>query len=1297
MATAHLDYENLTPRHEYLTDEAVLVQAWKKSHEYLRRHSWYADCLELDVSAVTLEDRIANWSELLSPECYRSHSPSPMQMVPAPKTCGWEIKTTNGTDYWQPKRKERGGPPLQFRPLAHLGIRDQTLATACMLCLANIVETAQGEPVDNALQARDRHVYSYGNRLLCRWVEGEAHHQWANAETYRRYYSDYQAFLARPQGVVERELPNGEFRIASLDLSKSYDRMSRAHLRQVLMTLVNDSDFGDTGLFFEILDRVMEWQWADADLGLAQLYQKHFLKDAPSSAFIEDGLPQGLVAAGFFANAYLIPFDRAIGALVGKELVGPVRLVDYCRYVDDLRLVVDCPDGTLPEHIDEQLWNCIEGILEEHAPGQKLNTGEKYSVVAANPHRESTPLAIKMQSISRELSRPLDQTNAGQALEILDGLMAFTRRPEDQGLLRNSGEEARRTYARFTTSGGDVPPDSVERFVAHRWRLIYRHLVLLADYETAEDSGNLNVSVSLDSREFLDKRASHFSTTLIGCWLRDPSKVRLLRIALDIYPDTKNLDTICTFLLGAMGGRRRAGQPVAYFTATYVASELLRAGATETGFVRYPELLARELDIGSFRNRLAAFADDCIRLSMDGRRRSLPPYLILQAALFLASNQRVSEELVAHVGQELGNGSSCYRVLSFLRGQWPGSPSCTELREVAAALLIARRLGLAASIGAGFVAQLVRAGGAHGGAQLLFSLWDYDQELIDSYVRGLGPEEKRACIDILYPCGYREGPPAPAREMTLADIVHTRDNPFSAEIPALHLARELLKAFSGDQELGTVDPNRVSINIVNRDHLCGDPSIPDSSASLTVHVQPYHRLADHRYSLPPWCPDGAEWKLGVGQLLRAAIVGKPDFTSFHQMSGKMGTSDCRYRPIRSSWFKRKYGLYFGRGGLGGAGAPVSLWIPGFLNELLHWPGAWRSTAAERLKNLNISGMLSQVERRLQRLGHQYGKACGVPVYDFPTFVGRPFSGEALTVAYVQSAFPRFDTLMGDPLMEKKGNRRTQRKHLSALLSLLDAMIRGHESKGSDEAYSPVDLLVFPELSIHTEDVKKLEDFAMLHKTIIFAGLVYSDRCRIEGELVNHGIWLLPDESEGHLQVERVWQGKANPIKKERDCLGVTSWRPYQALIPLQQRQENEDGDERLEARWAITAAICYDATQLELASDLVNLSDVFVVAALNQDVGTFDSMTTALNYHMFQHVMLVNSGEFGGSTIQAPYRERHMRTLLHEHGGGQIAVGITKIYPEHFLADVTPPDGFRTKTPPAGYRRVSTRFEEPGP
>jgi hypothetical protein len=82
---------------------------------------------------------------------------------------------------------------------------------------------------------------------------------------------------------------------------------------------------------------------------------------------------------------------------------------------------------------------------------------------------------------------------------------------------------------------------------------------------------------------------------------------------------------------------------------------------------------------------------------------------------------------------------------------------------------------------------------------------------------------------------------------------------------------------------------------------------------------------------------------------------------------------------------------------------------------------------------------------------------------------------------------------------------------------------------------------------------------------------------------------------------------------------------------------------------------------MKLTADLRDHSDVFLISALNQDITTFDNMIDALHYHMYQHVILVNTGEFGGSAAKAPFKLPHHRTISHSHGADQISISIFEI------------------------------------
>jgi hypothetical protein len=108
-----------------------------------------------------------------------------------------------------------GKTASKLRPLAHVTLRDQVAATAIMLCLADRVETAQGDPRSPLVAVEDRQrVISYGNRLFCDSDGKLLQHRWGSnwewsasdvqeAELYawQTALSEFSA-IALPQGLV---------------------------------------------------------------------------------------------------------------------------------------------------------------------------------------------------------------------------------------------------------------------------------------------------------------------------------------------------------------------------------------------------------------------------------------------------------------------------------------------------------------------------------------------------------------------------------------------------------------------------------------------------------------------------------------------------------------------------------------------------------------------------------------------------------------------------------------------------------------------------------------------------------------------------------------------------------------------------------------------------------------------------------------------------------------------------------------------------------------------------------------
>ncbi len=204
----------LSPTIRHLPQEYLLVPAWKKAHDYIRHQNWYSDVLELDLTNANLATVIrAIAAEIESDEPLKAN---PLRLVLAPKSQPWEIKG----DMWTPV----GGPAAverKLRPLAHICVRDQIIATAFMMLLADVVETRQGDPRSSARRAREQRMVSYGHRLFCDRTGNRLRFRWGNAGVYRQYYQDYQNFIARPQQIVDDHFDAGDttWAIVSADLS----------------------------------------------------------------------------------------------------------------------------------------------------------------------------------------------------------------------------------------------------------------------------------------------------------------------------------------------------------------------------------------------------------------------------------------------------------------------------------------------------------------------------------------------------------------------------------------------------------------------------------------------------------------------------------------------------------------------------------------------------------------------------------------------------------------------------------------------------------------------------------------------------------------------------------------------------------------------------------------------------------------------------------------------------------------------------------------------------------------------
>jgi hypothetical protein len=1314
------EYQDLPPRGEKLCDVVVLAQAWKKSHTYIRRHNWYADVLELDVSTVDLENHLVQWATEV---CQAEFRPKDLLLVPAPKNARWWFRPTPtitsldqlldldlndlGTEPtfedWTPSEPSQSDSTdgqsgqaharLKLRPLAHLSIRDQSLATAVMMCLAEAVESAQGDTTGTDVAAmRASGVVSYGNRLHCTWVtdagvRSRARFSWGNSRTYRQYFQDYRTFLARPRRVcaelTTQLRPRRELFVVSLDIKSFFDHVDRNALLAELKSLelehrtvhgLPDLAAADAA-FWERAARIFSWKWRTEDQQEAELIRGEEHQE------LELGLPQGLVASGFLANAYLVRFDRdmqksaAEGAVVGDD----VKLLDYCRYVDDMRLVVEAKSGpgglgqaAVLEHVKRHVTSGLKMHCDRIGAQRALElslekcVATSYRAISAQSH-----VSALMEMLNAELSGTFDLESLAQAAGGLDGLLWVSEQIESVA----DPKPSRLALATVAVPNTDVRDDTVKRFVATRIAQLMRHRLAMTDLESPAGSVE-SVGEQVTQGVVLSHEFESTARKLIKCWAENPALVLLLRCGLDLFPHPRLLSPVFEALNVKLFGlaedldstKRRQVR-----VAEYVLADLLRAGAVETGFrdlEEYPE----GVDIQGYREDLGGIARRVLT-----ERTASPWYLRQQARLYLASIGDASLAAAVELAPEVQIYAALQRAALFEPARGGELRSAIPLAIVAQQLQPnARRFGV-------WLSEGLRRTDDDGVREAVVRTMALSRpDLLMAALNGRRASNWRQFVPAALvqaskrPSGPRRHPSKLKGAQPLLQVISESNNLFDQENALLMLADALLRHPGAEEHLTA---GRSAADIVLR---CEDWSrlaeLPEQPGFLRVESIEAGDATDPLYASPPWVAPEKAWLYGLGRILRSALTGEFDFTSRRYLvTEEVG----RYSGLRSTWFKRRFGLLNSGRGLLDEPGPVSPWLSSLLSTLLQWPGVeFRANAASAAGKVRTAAeLLALVQERIVVQRRLFGRRSKTPMYVVPVDDHEPLQDRPLRMAIVQPMRPRRDEIDDkDPTHWTPGTLAEHRRHLAEVCRLTHQKLKTWASASSATAFDKtdapvVDVILFPELAVHPEHVFLLRRLSDKVRANIFTGLTFLHSHKAGG-IVNQGLWLIRTESPGHGRAfQYAWQGKQHPMKDEVK-MGVKGHRPHVTLVELPIGAKS---------RTRIAAAICYDATDLDLVADLRDRSDMFLVAALNQDVQTFDNMVAALHFHMYQPVVLANSGEFGGSTAQVPL-PKHERLIAHVHGNQQVAVSVFEVDPSLFKSTSAAKAPKAVKAPPAGYK-----------
>ncbi|MCE0493125.1 RNA-directed DNA polymerase [Vibrio salinus] len=1287
----HKKYNKLLPTETYLTDEVILINAWKKAHQYIRTTSWYVDFLDLDQSAIELEVRIEQLSNKLQDKSLRLSS---LTLIPAPKSHPWFFEKEEGyfdeppSLIWRPKdsdaESDKSDYPIQpMRPLAHISIDDQTVFTALMMLLADKVETVQGDPSVKFEEVHEKGVINYGNRLHCKYVDSQAEYSWGNSNTYSKYFQDYQQFLARPIyfGREAKKVKTNDEEIyeVQLDFSKFYDLVNKTKLTEKISDLILQiTNEEPDECLQDILEKFERWNWTPKSRAL--------YKDVCKNEHVEalkqkKGIPQGLVAGGFFANIYLLEFDKKLSKLIGDALDedGSVVLIDACRYVDDLRLIVKSGKGPdAKENITRIVRSIIEEFIDEDNLGLTLQ--DKKTKVKVFSSKEGA-VSAKLADIQGKLSGPMPLHEMDEQLGHLEGLIELADNLDIRSLDELENEQGFiGELACIDKTFNDVRKDTLLRFTANKIHLLLRRKRNMISQDV-NDSGEPIPG----PWDYLQERMAR---KLIANWTKDPSLILLLKKGLELFPHINLLRPV----LQSLEGVRQQESKVLKVFAEYCISEILRHSATVI-HTKDRWAFPAHSDPDSYFAYLENYASGELS-ELDNLSEALKEQVLF---FCLVRNDSIHKEPVNRepfdLISQLFNGfrkvnlnikPKVFTTAVILANQLSRdkakvnlSISCAfeaiyslDVRPVKPRpkSLTRRTLRKVRSLRRGDLKDICK--GIMLANPELFEILYFSAKKLNMKWTSVAYEfaEYLGLNDYSKVKGNLSN--YDNKTISLLSVLRTDDNPFKHENGILKLLQSVFVDLDKNNFIAPIDIKNSSISCSNWNDLLQLNSNCDLSITLK-----YLKEDELLHNPPDWLTDEHKPLYFMGMFIRSCLLGSVDWSR-----SRFNQNDrSAYYGIKSNMLKRQVGMMHSPEAFGDSKAPMSDWLSSLLFKLLQWPGVKSNGDLYSWPKL---WDLDELEKCInQRTEVQSNAFCGlsnIPTYTEKVQLGWPKDKSHLNVVMVQTLLPLdndFDTYgfeLNDPKYRAK-----HRRHIASVSELILHNIASLDSVNvKPKLKGMVDLIVWPELSVSPDDLDILERLSDKTGAIIFAGIGFS-HIKNARELNNAAIWIIPNKSSSGRRFIKRLQGKQNMTVGELSK--ITPWRPYQLIVELiHPAFENQEG-------FKLTGSICYDATDIKLSADLKDKSHAYIVSAMNKDVGTFDSMVDALFYHMYQYVVLVNSGEYGGSVAKAPYKEKFDKLITHTHGSHQVAISSFQMNMFDFReCGLSLRSDKKVKTPPAG-------------
>ena len=298
-------------------------------------------------------------------------------------------------------------------------------------------------------------------------------------------------------------------------------------------------------------------------------------------------------------------------------------------------------------------------------------------------------------------------------------------------------------------------------------------------------------------------------------------------------------------------------------------------------------------------------------------------------------------------------------------------------------------------------------------------------------------------------------PPQIGAGLSVQDLVlGDQGEPLRNELSLVSFAIAFLRSWQRSPVQGPLVPADVIVRLDSQDE-SGEPQVPSRTVTTVEFQVPPGTDSVSIYTPPSWIDGEQHWRYQLGCLIRFILTQHVDFTSIVRSSSWRNDLPA-YRPPRSHWYQRVYGLYNEQSAFGDDWLPISEWVEQFLLAILRWPGC---RIGEKLKWAcgDVESVMSGLrERRATLLNDQGSRSDTLLLPLNPVWEKANATKQSFRICIVQTVLPRVGWFRGDHTLSKPTTRKEHRNHLASALAAVERMLElreTHDRMMGDWTYS----------------------------------------------------------------------------------------------------------------------------------------------------------------------------------------------------------------------------------------------------